>query len=63
MGFPTFATSGSSGAPTGLSMPYLKSSPYIMTVDTLHSMGYPGMYSAMFSYHNVERFSQYDRKG
>ncbi|XP_037026706.1 homeobox protein OTX2-B-like isoform X2 [Bradysia coprophila] len=42
IGFPTFATSTSSGAPAGLSMPYLKSSPYIMTVDTLHSMGYPG---------------------
>lgn len=44
IGFPTFGTSTSSGAPAGLSMPYLKSSPYIMTVDTLHSMGYPGKF-------------------
>lgn len=42
LGFPAFAAATASG-PGGLSaMPYLKSSPYLMSVDTLHSMGYPG---------------------
>lgn len=43
LGFPSFATSGPTGAGGLAGMPYhLKSSPYLMTVDTLHSMGYPG---------------------
>ncbi|KAL5277690.1 otx1.2 family protein [Megaselia abdita] len=43
LGFPHFAATAQSTGPGGLSSmtSYLKTAPYIMTVDSLHSMGYP----------------------
>lgn len=43
LGFPHFAATAQSAGPGGLSSmtSYLKTAPYIMTVDSLHSMGYP----------------------
>lgn len=41
MAFSSFAPS-SVGGPGLSGMTYLKSSPYLMAVDTLHSMGYAG---------------------
>lgn len=42
LGFSAFAAGAASANPTTpfSSMPYLKSSPYLMAVDPLHSMGY-----------------------
>ncbi len=36
-------------------MPYLKSSPYIMTVDSLHSMGYPGKFQPTKKLHPFKK--------
>lgn len=43
LGFPHFAATTQGPGPGGLSSmtSYLKTAPYIMTVDSLHSMGYP----------------------
>ncbi|XP_055370875.1 homeobox protein OTX2-like [Condylostylus longicornis] len=42
LGFSPFATTSPPGGPPGLTgISYLKSAPYLMTVDSLHSMGYP----------------------
>lgn len=43
LGFPHFAATAQGTGPGGLSSmtSYLKTAPYIMTVDSLHSMGYP----------------------
>lgn len=41
LGFPPFTTGSVSGPGSLASMSYLKSSPYIMAVDSFHSMGYP----------------------
>lgn len=39
LGFSSFAAAANASTPFS-SMPYLKTSPYLMTVDPLHSMGY-----------------------
>ncbi|XP_037920803.1 homeobox protein OTX2-A-like [Hermetia illucens] len=42
LGFSPFAATAQGGGPGAITgMPYLKTAPYIMTVDSLHSMGYP----------------------
>lgn len=52
MGFSSFAAAAASANTSSpfSSMPYLKSSPYLMAVDPLHSMGYSAASKLVFDY-------------